>query len=47
MCPCLSSSQKIKKVVRGSHAQRLECTLEVFMCRGTVDLKLPFGGEAP
>jgi hypothetical protein len=37
-----------KKVVRGSHVQRLECILEVLLCRGTVDLKLPFGGgEAP
>jgi hypothetical protein len=33
---------EIKKVVRGSHAQRLECILEVLLCRGTVDLKLPF-----
>lgn len=29
-----------KKVVRGSHTQRLESILEVLLCRGTVDLKL-------
>jgi len=29
-----------KRVVRGSHTQRLEGILEVLLCRGTVDLKL-------
>ena len=29
-----------KKVVRGSHTQRLESISEVLLCRGTVELKL-------
>jgi hypothetical protein len=29
-----------ERVVRGSHTQRLECILEVLLCRGTVDVKL-------